>query len=62
MVTKDEGHTYMVLQQRMEVVTADHTKDSNYDSGCREMKTHKGHVVCENPFDYLHMLKMVLSL
>ena len=26
-VTKDEGHTYMVLQQRMEVVTADHTKD-----------------------------------
>lgn len=25
-------------------------------------ETHKGHVVCENPFDYLHMLKMVLRL
>lgn len=28
-VTKDEGHTKMVPQQRMEVVSADHTKDSN---------------------------------
>lgn len=59
-VTKDEGHTRMVPQQCVEVVTANHTKDSNCESGCREMETHKGHVVCENPFDYLHMLKMVL--